>query len=154
MKTYPSELPVLLLSGHGLSTNDPQVRSELATGRDRVRPSASPPITRVNGSLIVNDGKAMIFEAFWEQTLRQGTEWFEMKVKTPRGHEMQAVRFVGIYRGPELVPPSLWRFSFALEFLNRPIIPAPWATDAPEWILYAGRFDRLMNETWPEYDSN
>lgn len=151
MIQYPEGLPAMLLDGHSLQTVDPQLRSELDSGRARVRRKFTATPTYVQGAILARtDSQAQLFEAWWEQVLVSGTKYFEMPVKTPLGNQMQTVRFDGIYQGPVLVPPGYWRYTFTLELRKRPIIPAPWAAEAPDWILHAGKFDRLMNDTWPE----
>src|SRR5690606_122954 len=150
MIQYPAGLPAMLLDGHSLQTVDPQRRSELDSGRARVRRKFTATPTYVRGSILArNDSQAQLLESWWEHVLVSGTKCFEMPVKTPLGNQMQTVRFDGIYQGPVLVTPGYWRYDFTLELRKRPIIPAPWAAEAPDWILHAGKFDRLMTDTWP-----
>lgn len=151
MIQYPTGLPAMLLDGHSLQTVDPQLRSEMESGRVRVRRKFTATPTFVQGSILATtDSQAQLFEAWWEEILVSGTKYFEMRVKTPLGHQSQVVRFAGIYQGPVLVPPGYWRFTFTLELRKRPILPPGWVEHMPDFILYSSRFDRLMNQTWPE----
>src|SRR5690606_19476381 len=122
MIQYPAGLPAMLLDGHSLQTIDPQLRSELESGRARVRRKFTATPTMVEGSLLMKtDSQAALFEAWWEQVLISGTKYFEMPVKTQLGRQHHTVRFVGVYRGPVLVPPGYWRFTFTLELRKRPL---------------------------------
>ncbi|SDS03969.1 hypothetical protein SAMN05216198_1042 [Halopseudomonas litoralis] len=151
MIQYPAGLPCFERTGYGLKTKDPQLRSELESGRSRPRrkftqtPTAIEVVTRP-----MNDAQAQLFEAWWEQVLVSGTKWVDLPLKTPLGMQHYTAQFVGIYDGPLLVGVSHWRFSCTVVLRKRPLIPAPWAAQAPDWILNAGKFDRLMNDTWPE----
>lgn len=151
MIQYPAGLPCFERTGYGLKTVDPQLRSELDSGRSRVRRKFTATPTAVQCSVLMrNDSQAQLFEAWWEQVLVSGTKYFEAPLKAPLGTETYTAKFIGIYDGPVLVGVSSWRYTFTLELRKRPIIPAPWAAEAPDWILNAGKFDRLMNDTWPE----
>lgn len=150
MIQYPAGLPCFERQGYGLKTVDPQLRSELDSGRSRVRRKFTATPTEVQCSVLMNDSQAQLFEAWWERVLVSGTKYFEAPLKTPMGMQSYTARFMGIYDGPVLVGVSHWRYTFTLELRKRPIIPAPWAVLAPDWILGAGKFDRLMNDTWPE----
>ena len=151
MIQYPAGLPCFERTGYGLKTVDPQLRFELDSGRSRVRRKFTATPTEVQCSVLMrNNSQAQLFEAWWEQVLVSGTKYFEAPIKTPLGQETYTARFMGIYDGPVLVGAGAWRYTFTLELRKRPIIPAPWAALAPEWILYASRFDRLMNQAWPE----
>lgn len=148
---YPEGLPCFEHSGYSMRTVDPQLRSEMESGRQRVRRKFTDTPTYVQCSVLMrNDLQAQLFEAWWEQELVSGTKWFEAPVRTPLGEETRTARFSGIYDGPALVGAGMWRYTFTLELRKRPMLPPPWAGEAPEWLLYAGRFDRLMNDTWPE----
>lgn len=150
MIQYPAGLPCFQRTGYRLQTKDPQLRSELESGRSRVRRKfTQTPTTIQVVTKPMTDSQAQLFEAWWEQVLVSGTKWVELPLKTPLGMQNYTVQFIGIYDGPELVG-NRWRFGCTVQLRKRPIIPAPWAAESPDFILNMGRFDILMNKTWPE----
>lgn len=99
----------------------------------------------------MTDLQARMFEAWWEEVLVSGTEWFEMPLKTPLGGLQNfACRFTDIYRGPTLVGVDRWRFTAELELRERPILPPGWIGVLPDYILGSDIFDRAMNQEWPQ----
>lgn len=151
MIQYPAGLPCFERSNYGLQTVDPQLRTELESGRQRVRLKFTATPTEVQCSVLMrNDSQAQLFESWWEHVLVSGTKYFEAPIKTPLGQETYTARFVGIYDGPVLVGAGAWRYTFTLELRKRPILPPGWVEHMPDFILYSSRFDRLMNQTWPE----
>lgn len=150
MIQYPAGLPCFERSNYGLQTVDPQLRTELESGRQRVRRKFTATPTSAECSVVMDDAQAQVFEAWWEETLVSGTKYFEAPLKTPMGMQSYTCRFLGIYQGPVLVGVSHWRFTFTLELRKRPILPPGWVEHMPDFILYSSRFDRLMNQTWPE----
>lgn len=151
MIQYPAGLPCFVREGYEMETVSPMMRSQMVNGRARQRrryKSTPTYITAVTSPM--TDVQAQLFEAWWEEVLISGTEYFECPLKTPLGTQTYTARFVDIYQGPELVGASHWRFRCQLELRNRPILPPGWAVAAPDFILSSGRFDRAMNKEWPE----
>src|SRR5690606_32180058 len=100
MIQYPAGLPCFERTGYGLKTVDPQLRSELDSGRSRVRRKFTATPTEVQCSVLMrNDSQAQLFEAWWEQVLFSGTKYFEAPLKAPLGTETYTAKFIGIYDG-------------------------------------------------------
>lgn len=151
MIQYPSGLPCFVREGYELETVSPMMRSPMVSGRSRQRRRYKSTPTMVSAATEpMNDSQAQLFEAWWEETLISGTQYFECPLKTPLGMQTYVARFMDVYQGPRLVGVSHWVFRCQLELRNRPILPPGWAGAAPDFILNAGKFDRLMNDTWPE----
>lgn len=151
MIQYPDYLPVPLRDSYGFEMEDPMIRSDLQSGRVRQRRRHTKVPTYSSVQWLMTDLQARMFEAWWEEVLISGTEWFEMPLKTPLGGlQNYQSRFRGAYRGPTLVGVSLWRFTAELELLERPILPPGWITIAPDFIRYADIFDRALNQEWPQ----
>lgn len=150
MIQYPDGLPCFVREGYEIETVSPLMRTPMVSGRSRQRRRYKSTPTMVNAvTKSMNDSQAQLFEAWWEETLISGTQYFECPLKTPLGMQTYVARFIDIYQGPELVGVSRWKFRCQLELRNRPILPSGWAAVAPDFILNAGKFDRLMNDTWP-----
>ena len=151
MIQYPDYLPIPLRDSFGFQAVSPMVRSDLQSGRARQRRRFTSVPTVASLQWLMTDLQARMFEAWWEEVLVSGTEWFEMPLKTPLGGlQLYACRFTDIYRGPVLVGVSLWRFTAELELLERPILPPGWIVIAPEFIRYADILDRALNQEWPQ----
>lgn len=150
MIEYPEGLPMPLREGYGFQMVSPMVRTEMQSGRARQRRSFTSVPTAASVSWLMNDVQSQMFEAWWEDALLSGTEWFNCPLKTPQGIMRYAARFTAEYAGPALVGRSHWRFTATLELRERPIMPPGWGSLAPEWILMGDLFDIAMNREWPE----
>lgn len=151
MIQYPPGLPCFVREGYDIETVSPMLRSQMVSGRSRQRRRYKSTPTMVTATTEpMNDSQAQLFEAWWEETLISGTQYFECPLKTPLGMQTYVARFMDIYQGPRLVGVSHWVFRGQLELRNRPILPPGWGAGAPDFILNAGKFDRLMNKVWPE----
>ncbi|MEE4464966.1 hypothetical protein V2S84_23080 [Azotobacter chroococcum] len=151
MIQYPDYLPVPLRDSYGFEAVSPMVRSDLQSGRARQRRRYTSVPTMASVSWLMTDLQARMFEAWFEEVLISGSEWFEMPLKTPLGGLQNfACRFTDIYRGPTLVGVSLWRFTAELELRERPILPPGWITIAPDFIRYTDILDRVLNQEWPQ----
>ena len=151
MIQYPAGLPCFVREGYDIETVSPLMRTQMVTGRSRQRRRYKSTPTYVSATTKpMTDVQAQLFEAWWEEVLISGSQYFECPLKTPLGMQTYTARFVDIYDGPELVGVSHWQFRCELELRNRPILPPGWAIYAPDFIANSGRFDILMNDTWPE----
>jgi hypothetical protein len=99
---YPHDyLPVPLYDGYGFKPVSPLSRTEMTTGRARQRRRyLSTPTQNSVKWLFKSDGQAQLFEAWFRETITDGTSWFYMVLKTPMGVEPYKCRFVDIYEGP------------------------------------------------------
>ena len=149
MIKYPEGLPRGLHSGRTYQTVSPLQRSQLENGRARQRRRFTNVPTMASISWIFNSVESQTFEAWWRDSLIDGSQWFECPLETPLGYELDYVaRFTDIYSGPSRVGPLLWSFSAELELRERPILDAGWG-EFPEFILDQSIFDFAMNREWP-----
>lgn len=152
MIAYPAGLPKPERDGFGYEPVNPLLRSNLASGRARQRRLYTSVPTMVNVSWVFNDQEAQLFEAWWEDILVGGSQWFDCPLLTPESVGMVRAyegRFTGIYSGPQLIGISLWRYTAELEIRERPIL-APGLGILPDFILNPEIFDLAMNMEWPE----
>lgn len=149
-KYYPHDyLPMPQQEGYGFQAVSPLKRTELTTGRSRQRRAYTSTPTRANVNWFMEtDGQAMLFEAWYHETITDGADWFYMKLQTPMGVEFYKCQFTDIYQGPTLVAPIYWRFSATLELWKRPLLPDGWV-DAPDYVLNAGLLDIAVTERIP-----
>ncbi|HHB9052775.1 TPA: hypothetical protein ACN7AU_001174, partial [Klebsiella pneumoniae] len=99
--------------------------------------------------LFKSDGQAQLFEAWFRETITDGTSWFYMVLKTPMGIEPYKCRFVDIYEGPTPVKPGKWMFTATLELWERPVLPPGWV-DFPDFIINSDILDLAVNREWPK----
>ncbi|WP_244322572.1 hypothetical protein [Pseudomonas luteola] len=150
MITYPKELPRPLMDGYDFKAVSPIVRSELQSGRARQRRAFTSVPTSVTVKWLMNQSQAQYFEAWWEEILVSGTQWFECPLSAPTGFHEYTARFTDIYQGPTLVTKEWWQFSATLELRKRPMVVPGWAVYAPQYILLSSLFDKAVNMKWPE----
>lgn len=148
---YPEGLPRGLHASRSYQLVSPLMRTELSSGRARQRRrfTSVPMFARIGW--IFNDLQATTFEAWWRDSLIEGSMWFECPLDTPRGYELYTCRFADVYEGPSRVGPNLWSYSAELEMLERPGLPVGWG-EFPEFILQASIFDVAVNDYWPDHD--
>lgn len=121
---WPSALPAMRF-GSTWRPQSPQIASNLESGRVRIRRNftAAPVFNEVE--FIMDDAQAVAFEAFYRDTLKDGTEWFMMDVLLPQGRGPRKMQFMGIYEGPTRInSPShskgFWRYTANLQMFLRP----------------------------------
>lgn len=119
MIVYPSYMPPVLLSGYGIQTVSPLVRSKQESGRAAQRRgfTSVPVIAKIE--MVLNRAQAQAFETFFRWTLNNGAEWFEIKLKTPLDYAQYKSRFTGIYSGPNLLSGSIYKITGELEIYDR-----------------------------------
>lgn len=150
MIEYPREyLPLPLREGYTFQAVSPMQRSEMQSGRARQRRRFTSVPTMAAVSWILSDVQSQLLEAWFEDALKSGSEWFNCPLKTPEGIQDYVARFTDIYRGPVLVGVSLWRFTAELELRERPILAPGWG-NFPGLIAGSRIFDIAMNQEWPE----
>ncbi|WP_349573144.1 hypothetical protein [Azotobacter salinestris] len=149
MIEYPEGLPLPLREGYAFQAVSPMVRSDLQSGRARQRRRFTSVPTMASVSWLLSDVQARLFEAWWEDALISGSQWFSCPLKTPEGLQSYEARFTDIYSGPNLIGRSHWRFTAELELRKRPIMAPGWGL-TPEYILGSDIFDRALNQEWPQ----
>lgn len=150
MIEYPREyLPLPLREGYAFQAVSPMQRTEMQSGRARQRRRFTSVPTMASVAWILDDVQAQLFEAWFEDALRSGSEWFECPLKTPEGIRDYVARFTDIYAGPALVGVSHWRFTAELELRERPILAPGWGS-FPGFIAGMSIIDLALNREWPE----
>ncbi|SFY16111.1 hypothetical protein [Azotobacter vinelandii] len=150
MIEYPEGIPLPLREGYGFQAVSPLLRSDLQSGRARQRRRFTSVPTMASVSWLFSDVQAQLFEAWWEDALISGSQWFECPLKTPEGIQSYVARFTDIYSGPNLTGRSHWRFTAELELRERPILEPGWGSILPDYIRFQSIFDQAMNREWPE----
>ncbi|MOA14730.1 hypothetical protein D3C78_1348510 [compost metagenome] len=145
---YPQGLPMPLRDGYGFQAVSPMQRTQLQSGRVRQRRRFTSVPTMASVSWLCTDVQAQLFEAWWEDVLLSGSEWFDCPLKTPLGRQLYSARFTDIYQGPVLVGVSHWRFTAELELRDRPILKPGWGA-FPELIAGKSIIDIAINQEWP-----
>ena len=149
MIQYPKGLPLPQRSGYGFTPVDPVARTDMQSGRARYRRRYASAPTVASVAWIFSAAQAQLFEAWFEDVLISGVEWFEMTLQTPQGLMPYKAHFAGIYDGPVLDGVSYWHFSAKLELWERPILRGGWAVYAPDYITNMAIFDIAINREWP-----
>ena len=150
MIDYPRDyLPLPLRDGYGFKAVSPLLRTEMQSGRARQRQRFTSVPTMAAVSWIFSDNQALIFEAWFAETLKSGAEWFTCPLKTPEGIRDYTARFTDIYQGPTLVGKSHWRLTAELELRDRPLLAPGWAA-FPDYIARMGIIDLAINREWPQ----
>lgn len=146
---YPSGLPVGLRSGRSYQLENPLQRTELSSGRARQRRRFTGVPSYTELTWLFTDVQGQAFEAWWRDVLIDGSQWFEMPMKTPLGYMPYECRFTGPYSGPAVVGPNLWSYSGPLELRER-AAPPVGEGEFPDDILYSELLDLTINREWPQ----
>lgn len=145
---YPEGLPRGLHSGRRYQLVSPLMRSDLSSGRARQRRRFTSVPEAVSVSWLFNDVEGQLFEAWWRDSLIDGSIWFECPLDHPLGYDLYTCRFTGPYDGPTRVGPDLWSYSGELEIRERIALAEGWS-EFPDFILHQSIFDLAMNREWP-----
>ncbi|WP_447035289.1 hypothetical protein [Vibrio alginolyticus] len=86
--TYPSILPVPLLSGYSLNQKPSVIETEFSTGRTRARQIKNRPST-MKATWRIDESEAEMFESALENWLLG--RWFLITIKLPRTERLQEV---------------------------------------------------------------
>lgn len=146
---YPKGLPNPLREDHVLNPVQPFVRTGLATGRARQRRAYTSVPVMGTWPFIYSDVEARTFEAWFRDSLADGTEWFNIERRTPLGLRTLVCRFTAMYTGPAMVGRDHWRYDCPLEIWERPLMREGWGK-FPGYILGASIIDMALNREWPE----
>lgn len=147
MVVYPTGLPLPLREGYGFTPVSPIRRSQKMSGRALVRRLYASVPTVATVRWLFSDSEALAFEAWFEEQLISGSQWFECRLRVPGGIGTYKARFMDIYEGPVLVGVDNWSFSAELELWERPILRG-WS-EYPDYIIGAPLLDRAVNQQWP-----
>lgn len=150
MIQYPKELPYPLRDGYGFNPVSPMKATAMQTGRTRFRRNYKSVPTNVKVIWSLNGIEAQYFEAWFEDVLISGSQWFECELRTPQGLQPYKAHFLGMYEGPELFGVDHWTISATLQLWERPILTGGWALYAPQYILHMNLLDLAINKEWPQ----
>lgn len=145
---YPEGLPRGLHSGRKYQLVSPLMRTELSSGRARQRRRFTSVPEAVSVSWFFNGAQGQAFEAWWRDSLIDGSIWFECPLDHPLGYDLYTCRFTGPYDGPTRVGPDLWGYSGELEIRERIALYVGWG-EFPEFIIDQSIIDLAINREWP-----
>lgn len=146
---YPDELPAPLWAQNQNAVVSPNRRTNMTSGRARQRMLFdSVPVMR-SASWVMTPGQARLFELWYKNTLKNGTEWFNMKLRNPLGFVSVVCRIANVYQGANSFGAQHWQFSAAIEVWERPLMPDGWEV-VPGFVTHSDIFDIAMNRYWPE----
>jgi len=137
-------------SGYGLKPVSPLIRTTMTSGRSRLRRKyiSTPTIANVVW-IFRKEEQAQLFEAWYRDSIIDGSAWFMMRLRTPIGVDFYKCRFVDIYDGPVLVPVNSWQFTANVELWERPLVSDGWGL-YPEFIIGSELIDIALNKEWPK----
>lgn len=145
---FPAELPLPLRSGYDVNHASPLMRTELQSGRARQRRRYTSVPSLASVSWNFDQSQAQVFEAWFRWNLSDGTEWFNVTLRTPLGLMPYECRFADMYAGPQLVGIDRWQVSATLEVRERPTLTDGYDV-VNSLVLNASIFDRTINQEWP-----
>lgn len=153
MIQYPKELPYPDLSGYSMQHGANLMRTPMVNGRARQRRRYKTVPTFISLSWEMSHAEFALFEAWVRWDLKDGVEWFTGWANTTGFSRQVVQRFMGSDSAPPYTAREAgydyWRVSVTIEIRERQTLPEGWQK-APDFILNAGKFDRLMNKVWPE----
>ena len=149
MVVYPKGLPLPLREGYDFTPVSPLVRTTMASGQAMQRRRFRSVPTEASVSWVMSAPQAALFQAWYEEAITSGADWFECPIKTPLGLDYHRAQFKDIYRGPTLVGVNHWRFTATLVLFKLPVFEPGWATVLPAYILESDIFDKAVNQKWP-----
>ncbi len=150
MIQYPAGLPLPLRNGYGFTPVSAVLRSTMESGRARQRRRYASVPTMASVSWLFSAPQAQLFEAWFEDALNSGSEWFETRLNTPQGLMPYKARFVDTYTGPVLAGVNHWGFTADLELWEKPVLRGGWGLYAPEYIAQMALLDIAINREWPQ----
>lgn len=147
---YPESLPAPLWADNAYAPVSPNLRTPMDSGRARQRRKfSSVPVIR-QATWQMTSAEARAFELFYKNTLKDGTEWFNIRLRHPLGYVPLVCRVVGVYTGPSAFGVDRWRYSAQLEVWERPLMPDGWEL-LPDFVAHPEIFDLAMNREWPKW---
>ena len=148
---FPVDLPCPLREGYDLNPVQSFSRTTMESGRARQRRKFTSVPEMVNVSWHFKENEAAAFEIWFQEIIHDGTDWFNVELKTPVGEKPYVARFTEMYKGPSLIGQGKWRIQAVLEIWERPLMPPGWG-EMSEWLIHADIFDIAMNDRWMKAD--
>lgn len=149
LEKYPDSLPLGLRAERSFQMVDPLVSTSSDNGQTRwVRRFTDVP-TSSPFTWLLSELECQAFEGWYQQTLKDGAEWFQMRVRSAVGLRLEECHFIRAYSGPTRVAADLWKIEAPLLLRRRPI---PVANDGafPDEILASKIFDKTINWELPQ----
>lgn len=146
---YPDGLPLPQRQGYGIKHVSPFVRTPMHSGRGRSRRVNTTVPSEVPVQWLMSAVQAQLFEVWFRDSISDGVDWFNIRMKTPLSLERYMCQFDDMYTGPILVGVNSWRFTATLWIWERPLLP-PGAGLIPGDILNPELLDLTINKEWPE----
>lgn len=148
--SWPADLPRPIRESKGAQHGSPFLRTDMANGRARQRRRFSAVPSENRMSWVFTDAQCAAFESWFRDVLVDGTQWFNLTLKTPLGVDTALVcRFIDMYTGPDQNGYDRWRINARLEAFERPLLPIGWG-EFPALVAQADIIDCAINQEWPE----
>ncbi|WP_414430856.1 hypothetical protein ACMG4M_05350 [Alcanivorax sp. IL3] len=150
---FPADLPCGQREGYSLELVQPFARTQMAGGRAKQRQTFDNVPELATVSWIFTPQEAMFFEAWFRYKIRNGTDWFNVDLRTPLdgrsnpGVSSYECRFTEVY-SKAMEGAHDWRFTGSLELLERQTLAESWL-EFPEFVLQAEIIDLAANVEWP-----
>ena len=146
---YPTQLPAPVQNGYSMQHVSPLLRTGMQSGRARQRRIFTSVPSMLSVSFFFESKtEVQLFEGFFQHTLKDGAEWFNMPLKTPMGYYAVECRFADIY-GPLELDGLYWRTSATIEIRERKTIAADWV-QFPDFVIQQDIIDIAINREMPE----
>lgn len=126
--SWPDNLPLPLLNGHGYTPGNNLIESKMSSGYSRTRRISKTVPDVMPVKFLFTAGEAALFEGWFHHAIGDGQEWFLMKVKVPAGLIEHEVKFKPPPKKITAVSANLWRKDAVLWIKKREII-TPELTD-------------------------
>lgn len=146
MTAWPSWLPCALMRDYNYQRKDIVVRTEMDTGRTRMRQRFSNGPTIANVSWLMTKPQMAYFEGFFLSVLQGGSQPFNLPIKSGTGTEEHEVRFTGPYSAT-LASDYLFNVTAQLEVAELQVYDAATMAIIDEYggdISYLGEFYDLL----------
>lgn len=121
---WPSWMPLGTIEGYSYSRKELVLRTELETGRTRMRRRYSDGPALVNISWAFESLQFAFFEGWFLNTIKAGAVPFNMNLNVGLGCSMHECRFAGPYTMQRLDRPDLYRVTAALEATKLNVLDA------------------------------
>lgn len=153
MATWPTYLPAPLQSGYEINTDDPNLRTQMDAGPDRVRRRFTAIPSRVPVRWRFTESELALFEAWHKYEALDGSAWFTVNLANGLGIQAMEARFTKPPKKP-LLSGSNWEVQAELEVRTMPVMSAAELEVAlaydPNNIAYASpALHTLINTTLP-----
>lgn len=114
---WPENLPAPQF-GLAYDLANPQINGDLA-GYNLYRRRFTGVPVEFQARWIMDSESGVEFEAFYKETVKDGTLWFAMRLQTPHALRNYYVRFAGPYSFKKITPYK-WEYSAVMEMYLRP----------------------------------